>query len=229
MTAGDWRLAGELEIGEEVLTKEGEATVICSERQVGREVVYNLEVKGLHNFLVGESGVLVHNSYDEVVQKFLNNFSKAEKKGIIDDAWAAGYPEWFARGNFFEELLGQTRFKNWDWTGDISSTFPGVDFARQVAGKDVAASLKTTTTIDVNNWMAVPKNTTHLNRLRDGKVAGEFVQGDNIVLAELVELHIYVPKANFSQSMESMWINTIGSAYPEIKVIISTIEKEIGL
>lgn len=55
----------------------------------------------------------------------------------------------------------------------------------------MAASLKTTTTIDVSNWMTVSNNAAHLNRLRDGKVAGEFIQGDNRALAELVELHIY--------------------------------------
>ena len=62
VTAGDWQLAGALEIGEEVLTMTGTATVICSERQEEREMVYNLEVKDLHNFLVCESGVVVHNS-----------------------------------------------------------------------------------------------------------------------------------------------------------------------
>jgi len=34
---------------------------------------------------------------------------------------------------FIEELLGQTRFKDWLWTGGISSNFPTVDYAREVA------------------------------------------------------------------------------------------------
>jgi len=62
-TAGDWKLAGELEIGEEVLTKSGNIKVVNSVHKDGSETVYNLEVKELHNFLVGESGIVVHNSY----------------------------------------------------------------------------------------------------------------------------------------------------------------------
>ncbi|MCP3928404.1 MAG: hypothetical protein GY705_04815 [Bacteroidetes bacterium] len=61
VTAGGWRLAGELEVGEKVLTKSGEETVTESEKKQGAETVYNLEVQALHNFLVGESGVVVHN------------------------------------------------------------------------------------------------------------------------------------------------------------------------
>jgi hypothetical protein len=61
-TAGDWRLAGELEIGEEVLTYNGAATLCSKAPLPGAHVVYNLEVKDWHNFLVGELGVVVHNS-----------------------------------------------------------------------------------------------------------------------------------------------------------------------
>ncbi len=69
-THNDWRLAGELEVGEKVLTYHaclpngmGEATVNKTEKKEGREAVYNLEIKDLHNFLVGDFGIVVHNSY----------------------------------------------------------------------------------------------------------------------------------------------------------------------
>jgi len=68
-TLDDWKLAGELEIGEQVLTKKGEATVTSSIQKEGSETVYNLEVKELHNFLVGESGVVVHNNCLKVIAK----------------------------------------------------------------------------------------------------------------------------------------------------------------
>jgi len=61
VSAGDWRLAGELEIGEEVLTKSGNTKVVSSSKKEGSQTVYNIEVKELHNFLVGESGIVVHN------------------------------------------------------------------------------------------------------------------------------------------------------------------------
>ncbi len=74
VTAGDWRLAGELEVGEEVLIKSGEAVVKKSERKEGSETVYNLEIKDWHNFLVGEIGIVVHNAYKKSeVLKYLDN------------------------------------------------------------------------------------------------------------------------------------------------------------
>mgnify|MGYP000388758511 CR=1 FL=1 len=74
VTNGDWRLAGELEVGEQILTKDGEATVISSVKKEGSETVYNLEVKELHNFLVGELGVVVHNACNKaLIKKYLDD------------------------------------------------------------------------------------------------------------------------------------------------------------
>lgn len=66
-THNDWRLAGELEVGEKVLTYHGEATVLGNEKKSGSEKVYNLEIKDLHNFLVGNLGVVVHNGCAELI------------------------------------------------------------------------------------------------------------------------------------------------------------------
>jgi hypothetical protein len=63
VTAEDWRLAGELIVGEKVLSKSGVVVVTKSSKKKEAEVVYNLEIKGLHNFLVRQSGIVVHNSY----------------------------------------------------------------------------------------------------------------------------------------------------------------------
>ena len=73
-TYHDWRLAGELEVGERVLTFKGEATVSSTEKRAGSETVYNLEVKDLHNFLVGDEGVVVHNgcTFAELLTFFKN-------------------------------------------------------------------------------------------------------------------------------------------------------------
>ena len=60
-TRGDWQFAGELEIGEEVLTKDGSARVVTKEVGKAQEV-YNLEVKDYHNFLVNASGIVAHNT-----------------------------------------------------------------------------------------------------------------------------------------------------------------------
>lgn len=79
VTAGGWRLAGELEIGEQVLTKDGEGTVTSSVKNNGSEIVYNLEVNELHNFLVGKSGIVVHNSYFSEAFKKINELAKIFK------------------------------------------------------------------------------------------------------------------------------------------------------
>jgi len=230
VTAGDWRLAGELEIGEEVLTKTGTATVVCSEWQEGSEVVYNLEVKELHNFLVGESGFVVHNSYNEAINKILNNFSRVEKQGVIDDAWDA-IQEVLERGIFFEELLRKVRYNtdDWGWTADYDTFFPVVDFYRRVSGVDIAVSMKTTTIPDVQTWLGYQRNIDNLNGLRAGRISGGFSLNDDFVPATQVELHIYVPDTNYSQAMEAAWTSAIHVDYPDVKVVIFTIEKQLGL
>jgi hypothetical protein len=80
VTAGDWKLAGELVIGEKVLTKSGETTVTRLFKKEGKEAVYNLEIKDFHNFLVGESGIVVHNAC------FLSNKNNLPTLNVL--------PEW---------------------------------------------------------------------------------------------------------------------------------------
>ena len=60
-TAQDWRLAGELRIGERVLTHAGSAT-LTGKRPAPAQRVYNLEVREVNNFLVTGVVVVVHNS-----------------------------------------------------------------------------------------------------------------------------------------------------------------------
>ncbi|MFM2392614.1 MAG: hypothetical protein RLZZ546_591, partial [Bacteroidota bacterium] len=73
VSKGDWQHAGHLEIGEEVLAKVGNTKVISKERDLTVQPVYNLEIKDLHNFLVGEDGVVVHNTCFNIVKKRLED------------------------------------------------------------------------------------------------------------------------------------------------------------
>lgn len=106
ITEGDWKLAGELEIGEEVLTKYGNTKVLSSSQKEGSETVYNLEVKELHNFLVGESGVVVHNScIDLILGKLKNAFINfAKGRGFAQDA-AEEIVEKYAANSLKEKAL----------------------------------------------------------------------------------------------------------------------------
>ncbi|MCB9278499.1 MAG: hypothetical protein H6562_06270 [Lewinellaceae bacterium] len=61
LDAQDWRLAGELRLGERVQSKDNQGILTGASYLPGKYKVYNLEVRTNHNFLVGSSGLLVHN------------------------------------------------------------------------------------------------------------------------------------------------------------------------
>lgn len=92
VSKGAWQHAGHLEIGEEVLAKGSNTKVTSKERDLTVQPVYNLEVKDLHNFLVGEVGVVVHNNPNclKASQDLLDNLGikkvlKKPGKYDIDD------------------------------------------------------------------------------------------------------------------------------------------------
>jgi len=58
-----WVTAGDLEVNELVSTQSGTARVVAVERKPGSYRVYNLEIDDAHSYLVGHSGVWVHNAY----------------------------------------------------------------------------------------------------------------------------------------------------------------------
>ena len=58
----DWVRVQELQIGERLQTAEGAVAVEALEKVRGLHRVYNFEVEGDHEYLVGESGVRSHNS-----------------------------------------------------------------------------------------------------------------------------------------------------------------------
>ena len=120
VSEGDWKMAGELEIGEEVLTRNGNTKVLSSTKKGGSEFVYNLEVKDLHNFLVGDSGFLVHNAcaksilgknlYDELLAELKSNgLSPREAKEWLEDLVSSGLKdEVLETGEIVTSGLAQT-------------------------------------------------------------------------------------------------------------------------
>ena len=71
---------GDIEIGEPLRNKDSKNIAIKSKtKKEGRDTVYNLEVYRDHNFMVGYSGLLVHNSCTE---KFLKSVG-VEESAII--------------------------------------------------------------------------------------------------------------------------------------------------
>lgn len=93
-TYKEWRQAGDLEIGEKVLTLKGTTKVVSLKPDPTPQMVYNLEVKDLHNFLVGDEGLVVHNSSwhyftDELdkIKKYINDFIGPQgwKDNLLDE------------------------------------------------------------------------------------------------------------------------------------------------
>ena len=59
----DWVRVRDLQVGERLQTAEGSVTIEALEKVRGAHPVYNLEVEGDHEYLVGNYGVRAHNNY----------------------------------------------------------------------------------------------------------------------------------------------------------------------
>jgi hypothetical protein len=100
VSKGDWQHAGHLEIGEEVLALSGNVKVVSKESDLTIQPVYNLEVKDLHNFLVGDVGVVVHNvGLCNLLKSLFTKYSK----------WRKAEPEWALDENKVQQLMQKMR------------------------------------------------------------------------------------------------------------------------
>jgi RHS repeat-associated protein len=76
----DWVRASELRVGEQLWTRGGVRALLGKEDVPGIHRVYNLEVDGDHEYLVGEQGIRVHNNYTGRVGKWVaGTFADAAK------------------------------------------------------------------------------------------------------------------------------------------------------
>jgi hypothetical protein len=81
----NWVGAGHLEIGDKIHTADGSSGIVLSVVNVVQaRVMYNLEVAGNHDFFVGSSGWLVHNSEGEPCKILWTNhgFKHVPQKSI---------------------------------------------------------------------------------------------------------------------------------------------------
>jgi len=223
-TYHDWRLAGELEVGERVLTFKGEATVSSTEKRAGSETVYNLEVKDLHNFLVGDEGVVVHNICWKEIDDFFQK-SLTDKRKMINDAYGAWYPQIFVRRSFLEGIMRKTKFKDWNHTYDLAKNYKGIDFYKKVNGKSIVSSMKTTKLDDVQSWIA--QNTEHLTELINGKNLGKFDSGSNSIPADIVQLNLFTKKGLSAAERKVCQDAIEAHSGGKIKAIVEVIEKSL--
>jgi hypothetical protein len=79
-------------VGEEVLALEGNTRLRSKVHEHTVQPVYNLEVKDLHNFLVGDIGVMVHNGcWSSKLQKY-GSGAVAKYQKAIDHIWLGHNP-----------------------------------------------------------------------------------------------------------------------------------------
>ncbi len=241
LTAGDWRLAGELEVGEKVLTKAGESIVTISEEKEGVETVYNLEVKELHNFLVGESEVVVHNACASIVAK-VKKMTPTQLQQHIDDGWSFviessdDVVEFFRTRRYFEELMVAYRYtKNGlKSTNPIAHNFRSLDAFKETSRtvvngiteitSSLAVSMKTTKVSNVSQWLT--SNSSHLDDLAQGLSQGIQWAGHKINYSS-VRLDIYMPKDVYSAAKKIEWESYIENLYPSVKVNVSRLEDHV--
>jgi hypothetical protein len=72
-TDGGWKHAFELSVAEEVLSYSGVSKISHITALPGVHEVYNLEVKDLHNFLVGNECVVVHNGCPRISKNIVSS------------------------------------------------------------------------------------------------------------------------------------------------------------
>ena len=87
----DWVQVRDLQIGERLQTAEGAVSVEALEKVRGLHRVFNLEVEGDHEYLVGEAGVRAHNTYWKSTKVFGHTFKThgagaKNTKSLIDRA-----------------------------------------------------------------------------------------------------------------------------------------------
>ena len=163
------------------------------------------------------------------------NKTLTQKLDDIKGIWSTKYPiqEMLEGRSFFEDIMGQYRYlksSGWSHTGDISEFFKGVDFYKgSVVGDQIfantAVSMKTTITTNVDNWLAsapMQKNIEFLQQALNPAIG--LSSNNKIMRITNAEIHIYMPKANITESLKTTWMNKLNTVDPKIKFEIKALE-----
>ena len=166
------------------------------------------------------------------------NKKLAQKLDEITRIWNTKYPlqEMLEGRSFFEEIMGHYRYgkgSGWSHTSDISEFFKGVDFYKgSKVGNQIfantAVSMKTTITTNVDNWLAsapIQKNIKFLKEGLDPTIG--LASNNKTMFITNAEIHIYMPKANITESLKTTWFNKLNTVNPKIKFEIKTLEEFI--
>jgi hypothetical protein len=161
--------------------------------------------------------------------------SPSEKISEITNIWNTKYPlqEMFEGRTLFEDIMRQYRYTSasgWAHTAEISEYFKGVDFYKGASQgnqifAETAVSMKTTISTNVDSWLASKAVQKNINFLKEGldPVTG-LASNNKIMFITNAEIHIYMPKANITDALNTTWMNKLNTVDPKIMFEIKSIE-----
>ena len=156
---------------------------------------------------------------------------------MITTIWNTKYPipDMLGGRSFFEDIMGQYRYTKstgWNHTGDISFNVKGIDFYKgSQQGSEIyastAVSMKTTVKTNVDEWLQYQSIKDNISFLKDGlyKSTGLIDQNNSLkMFMTNAEIHVYMPKANITESLKTSWMNKLNTIDPKIKFEIKALE-----
>ena len=157
-----------------------------------------------------------------------------QKLDNIAKGWTAYYPQIFFERRLFEDMMGHYRYlksSGWGHTNDIAHNFKAIDFYQDFTKveddifAETVVSMKTTTTTNVDNWLASNPVKSNLDNLIAGKGASNGIEWSGTkIYYNNAEVHIYMPQANITPQLKTEWLKKLAIEEPEISFKINALE-----
>ena len=213
----------------------------------------HLATRGTGNVIVSvATGAAIVKSLPDAVEKLSESVKKVkrisqtledfaaktlpEKIEDISNLWKTKRPlnDMFEGRHIFEDIMGEYRYRKadgWAHTADIADNFKGVDFYKGIEidgdiDAQIAVSMKTTATTDVNKWLYSKPIQDNIRFLKEGLDKAKGITSHNKKLFfDTAEIHIYVPKENIH--IKDVWLNVLAGKHSEIVFKIDILENYI--
>ena len=144
--------------------------------------------------------------------------------------------DYWSDRRYFRDLMWEYRYKGAGFksTSDIAENFKAIDMYKEVStvGDEIYASkvvsMKTTKTTNVNQWKNYQSVQDNILALKQGLISNQGIlwNGKTIRYTN-PEVHIYMPKNQYSEVLANTWRTTLEDLYPEIKFEIGIMESYI--